>query len=299
MFVSRCLSYLMVLMFLVPLGTAQAAVIGLWDFEEYSPGDAFISGSVAEDSSGNARHARSMGLQSLVTGATPGSTAVFFSGTGSASTGFLQFDPGGTFTNSGLTASLVDFSFPGTQNFTLEAIVQLPTSNVNNGGEGGILGKGAFVTDSGVDGWNMTALNFGPASSHPNSVEGFIGDAASGLGTSRIAKPLATGITNGWRHVALVRNRNLDKVEIFIDGVLVDSKVGALANGDLGNTVGNFVIGGDDSSPSKFFNGAIDMVRISDTALDPSEFLMIIPEPSAGAMMLIGTLGLAAFRRRR
>jgi hypothetical protein len=44
--------------------------------------------------------------------------------------------------------------------------------------------------------------------------------------------------------------------------------------------------------------GYIDEVRISDSALDPSQFLMQVPEPTTGAMILLGLGCLAVIRRR-
>ncbi len=260
-------------------------IVGRWDFEDYAgfnAGDKIPSDGLILDTSGNGRHLRNAGQTSLVTApAGFGGTAAFFGGAGGAGFGYAEFAPGfSTFSNSpGTTASSSDIVLgAGTDNFTIQAIVQLP-HNADGVGppnpEGGILGKGAFVADSGVDGWGLTSIANG--TTHINSLEGFMGDGVpnaqhpGGGGISHVAKPLAKDLSFAWHHVALTRNRQTDEAFLYVDYQLAASVVNHSTTGDFGNTVGNFVIGSS-AVLTKFFRGGISFVQLDDTLLEPWEF---------------------------
>ncbi|MFP6579921.1 MAG: PEP-CTERM sorting domain-containing protein, partial [Myxococcota bacterium] len=48
-----------------------------------------------------------------------------------------------------------------------------------------------------------------------------------------------------------------------------------------------------------FFIGFIDEVRITQSALQPSQFLNAVPEPNTALLLGIGMMGLGMRRRRR
>lgn len=86
-----------------------------------------------------------------------------------------------------------------------------------------------------------------------------------------------------WYHMAFVKSGT--NFQFFLDGNVVGS--GTLNSEQAGSyqfpTGGNYNIGGFFG-----FNGYLDEVRISNTALPPSQFLGAIPEPSTFALLLVG-----------
>ncbi len=79
-----------------------------------------------------------------------------------------------------------------------------------------------------------------------------------------------------WSHVAMVWNAHTDsdKFKLYVNGRLRAATAGT-SSATLDSTAG-FVIGGyqrEDGSTTQFFHGSIDEFRLSDAALDPSEFL--------------------------
>ena len=109
--------------------------------------------------------------------------------------------------------------------------------------------------------------------------------------------------TGKFLHLAATLNDSTDMMKIFIDGVEVasGSAAGIRPNVDLYSSA-RVSIGGlaDGWNIDQYFNGVLDEVRISDTALSPSNFLgSSVPEPKGLAMWaLLGVAGLAAVRRR-
>jgi len=280
----------------------QAAPIGFWTFEEYSGQSTVPANGFIQDTSGNARHMLSRAGRNVVPGATAGSTALEFSGT---LRDLLEFRLGfNGFSNSAETASSSDIVLPRDESYTIEAIVTLAQDNLYVV-EGGILGKGSYSPANDTDEWGLIAIN--NSQNHINTLEGFLGDggnSASGF----FVKPSETNISTGWRHVALVRNRQTDIVSLYIDGVVVSTALDQGPSGvlDLSNAPGNFVIGGNRSVANKPFRGSIDMVRISDEALSPAQFFMglaasaaVVPEPSSMLLLSAGLAFLAARRGRR
>ena len=264
------------------VGSAHAATVGLWTFEEYDGNATVPTNGFIEDTSGNNRHMLSAQGRAVVAGSTVGSTAVSFSGNAGD---WLEFIPGlngSVFQNSDQNASSSDIVIgafgPGNDSFTLEAIVNLPHDNqgIPANYEGGIMGKGGPYApgSTDMDEWSLVAINNG--GSHPNTVEGFLGDGKDG--TAGVFRKTSTqNIATGWHHLALVRNRATDEVLFYVDGNLTAG--GAIDSPaiDITNADGNFTIGANNSVRNKLFRGNIDMVRISNVALDPVDFFGVTP----------------------
>jgi concanavalin A-like lectin/glucanase superfamily protein/PEP-CTERM motif-containing protein len=94
-------------------------------------------------------------------------------------------------------------------------------------------------------------------------------------------------------------------MRLYVDGAQVGSSVPF--TGPIGYPVSNpLIIGADNDglgNPSTaFFPGNIDEVRISNTALSPSQFLgapQTVPEPGTLALLGIGIVGLLGYSSRR
>jgi len=93
-----------------------------------------------------------------------------------------------------------------------------------------------------------------------------------------------------WTHVAVTRAGDL--YSFYKDGSIVEQTqdVGV----DLPNNFGWEMAG-----RSHDFTGLIDEIRFSDRALQPTEFLNAVPEPSSLALATLAFFSLAAWRRLR
>ena len=92
-------------------------------------------------------------------------------------------------------------------------------------------------------------------------------------------------------------NANDGTQQIFVDGVSVGGPGGGGSFGSF-NSDNNLLIGtsGNDGS----FNGLLDEVKVFDTLLTPAEIAaasVIVPEPSALVLGLLGAAGLLLRRR--
>ncbi len=110
--------------------------------------------------------------------------------------------------------------------------------------------------------------------------------------------PLARSTTNvfdgQWHHVAGVYNlANVgQEIKIFVDGQLEDTATTATA---LAANTRDVHIGSSwhgTLPTNRFFHGLVDEVRISDVALAPQQFLVMVPEPSAALLTIVGFAGL-------
>ena len=96
----------------------------------------------------------------------------------------------------------------------------------------------------------------------------------------------------------------LRRLETFINGVLINSSSYNLtgAYGTSLNTTGDLEIGNSSWNLGQGFNGTLDAVRISDTALAPSELLTtadaLTPEPASIGVLAAGA-GMLMLRRQR
>ena len=96
-----------------------------------------------------------------------------------------------------------------------------------------------------------------------------------------------TDVLDGqWHHIAGVLDRTANELRVYVDGNLDGTPtVWPFGTANL-DGVQDTYIGRRDGSRANFFSGAVDEVRISNVALDPSEFL-VVPEPSALSLATI------------
>ena len=198
----------------------------------------------------------------------------------------------------GLTAGS-DIVFAPGDDFTIEVIAMPPQNTINGHNEGGLVGRGRY---SSTDQYNLYVYNDGAG--QPNTVGAFVANA--GVGNHNSLDDRHNPPTAGWHHVAMVRDRTNDKLRLYIDGSLAKEGIdpaGALDVDDTGTH--NLIVGGNffDTGAGAIqrpYQGTLDFVRISNTALAPEDFQMVdpVPEPGSLALLLMGVLGLLVRRRR-
>lgn len=242
---------------------SDAATVSYWDFEEGSSGSTPSGAGVITDTVGtsNGTPAGTFAYSSSV----PVSTIPL---TGAPNTLSLAFDG----------ASVVESPSPAFMNvagaaFTVEFWMRRDSTPPS--GQELLVDKSHGFGDS--TGWffqsNGTTIGFG------------IGNGSSFPGVAS-----TVGLfDNAWHHLAGTYDGNI--VEFFVDGV---SQGTIIAGTSAANT--RDIEFGRARNGGRFFNGDLDEVRISNTVLTPSEFL-IVPEPSTSVLLLIcSALG---FVRRR
>lgn len=188
------------------------------------------------------------------------------------------------------------------QRFTLEAFVRIPTQYTNTVGSVGpnsqsivhkqrSTGSGSFLSSYGISVDQSSAAGSGNS---PGVVR-----ATIALSTGGISLTGATAINdNEWHHVAFTFNGNA--ATLYVDGVAdaVESNLaGTILHGDAPFLIGSGNFGGASSVFRRNLDGWVDEVRLSDSALQPSQFLQV-PEPSSALLGSLIVLGFASVRRR-
>ncbi|MBI3003909.1 MAG: VCBS repeat-containing protein, partial [Ignavibacteriales bacterium] len=89
------------------------------------------------------------------------------------------------------------------------------------------------------------------------------------------SSPLSVGV---WYHLAAVLKPGIGG-RIFVNGVAADtnSNMGIIAQSGTTSVIGRFT----GNSGGRYFNGTIDEIRISNVALEPSQFLLSLGPPGA------------------
>lgn len=244
-----------------------AATVGYWRFEEGTGSTAFDSspfGNTAIINQGNL-YSTDVAASPLPLSGVPNNYSIHLNGTG-------QF------------AMIGDsISLRPTTAITMEAIVKLSR---NISGNAGIIGRQVDTSDG--DSFN---LGLRGALNNPFVSLDFGGGIA-------VAVDLNESLVVG-QWYSLVGTWDGSLLRFFVDGEL---KGQAAAVGTIAYPNSNpVVIGADNEDTGNlewFFPGWIDEVRISDTALAPSQFLMV-PEPGALVMATFGLVGILATRRWR
>ncbi len=249
--------------------SANAAVVAYWRFEEGSAGSAASGSGALLDASGNGLNMTPIGGPIYQAVPNPGSTLG------------LDFDGG----NKNALAYRPDSNLFKLTSLTVEAFIRFDG--------GSQLQQIFFRGDSkaGKDPFYLAVLN--------GKLRFLIDDSINALALTS-PDPLPIG---QYIHVAATLDDASNTMKIFVDGVEVGTQsaqgirpnVSLYANARV--SVGGLA---DGYNLGQYFNGVLDEVRISDTALSPSNFLgSAVPEPTTMTVWaLLAVAGLAAVRRR-
>ena len=228
---------------------------------------------------------------------------------------YLSFIPGDNSANN-------PFVFPGGLHWMVEVVASNHT-NVNHP-EGSLLitgdedDTGLFAGDPlGVDRFGIDVTETQIDVSHRDANDANIPDTTgTGAGFGNVRKS-GLAAPPRWDHIAVVRDRQNDRLELWINGTL-ESFVGGFGGGeDISHTAGNLYVGtqkiaeilANAGGNPRLFRGEIDTIKIMtrDTfgagsqfgPNDFGDFTHIVPEPTSLVLLLGGMLPLVTRRIRR
>lgn len=267
-------------------GAAHAATIAHWTFDGGTVPNAIASDTDVEAS-----------IEVTPFTGSPAGTVSYTTGPAGFDTA-ADFDP-----QVGLRSDPRSGTLTGLSALTVEAYVRIDTAA--GSGAMNIFRKTALWVGSGGDAEDGFSLIL--SDGKPILRLGRDGSAANqpdkDMATVAAVDPIPTG---QWVHVAGTWDGSSGDLKLFVDF----NEVATVANQSFPTTLtgtlndasndGPATIGaidrGDDNF-GQFFDGSIDEVRISDVALTPSEFL-VIPEPAAAGLVVVGAVGMLGRRRR-
>ena len=215
-------------------------------FDGESTGANLPSGTKILDTHGNGQDATLLG---------GGATVVEGTGTYGINSRALRFD--GIDDRLSITDTSDHlFDFEGDESFTIEAI--FATTSHSSGGSSG---SGALLAKDVGPGQPSYWLRI-----ENGSLRFFVDDGAQ---TAEVVS--STTVSDGqWHHVAAVFDGTANELRLYLNDQLVDTSA-TLAWGTLSN--GNDLLVGGFNSGQSYFDGDLELVRISGGALDPQQFL--------------------------
>jgi hypothetical protein len=259
---------LLTVVLLLPL-PSPAAIIGYWRME--ADADAGAGVNVANEVAGNAL----VVAAGSISGTVPANPVPQ---TGAANVGSLN---GSTDINGTVAA----YAALNVSSFTFELFErsQEATATLASRGNGTSTTRGftffnnlntltvTYATDDGAGGVTSNVLNIGDVNN-----------------------------TTAWHHIAFTFDAATGVGNAYLDGVLTQTKdgpdgLGMLWTAATALSLGTQMDGGGISSGST--EGIMDEVRLSDTALLPSQFLNVVPEPHSALLVLCGAMALLGRRR--
>lgn len=223
-----------------PFFVANQAVRGYWKFNEQTPGHlASTNAGAILDASGNQRHGT----------VTSGAMAYVGGSFNYGNTPALQFTPD---QDSVVIPDAQTGNFTFTNSFTFEAVVRSTNTTTTTGA---ILAKNGTGDGEGEFWWRFPGVSGG------KQRVGLSGQILSGT----------NALDDGaWHHLAVVYDQTAGEVRLYADYAL-EASASATFTTAVGRPadlwIGSFIGGGSD------FAGDIDSIRISDGALDPSQFI--------------------------
>lgn len=247
---------------------SEAAVQAFYQFEG-SPG--FIA-----DSSGNSRTLTNSGASSVLN---PG----FGNNTGSQSASFPASSG-----SQGLSTS----DFLSNTDFTVEYFFRLSAFNSSDN---------FFVSQYNTTG-NDRGFRIETSGSNLSLRLGYSG----GLNEEKVFTFAPVVGTNYYNGISVDLGLTSTSATLFsqdlTNGGILQTQTVTFDNvttGNFNNSSADFIIGNsaNNANTTALFNGTIDSVRVSDTAL--SQGALLIPEPSSALLLVGGSLGLLLHRRRK
>ena len=247
---------------------ASAGTLALWNFDDKAVGESAVTGERLVDSSGNGRDA-------YIT-----STAVpeFWDsnpeyGTGAAihtaaTNAKIVFEAGHDFGDSGAVAGTAIGDYGTNDSFTMEAVVRYPTSNDSGNKYCCIFSKIGSGGSSATQWWWRVQGSAGDINFFMKDENG----SNAGVSSSSV------NVNDGnWHHVAVVRDASASILKLYVDYAELastsDTTTGSFANDGL------FRIGNFRDTDTRDMIGSMDVARISDVALVPSQFIQKLELP--------------------
>ena len=201
--------------------------------------------------------------------------------TGAANTGSYYLDG----TNAIQIGTGTDYNV-GTGDFTFEFWFK---TNGSSAAHPILLAKSSYATSD--LGWGASIEDH-----NRDYIGGGVAPGTGGTTGELIPEDVVNGI---WHHFAMVLDRSSAEVRGYLDGEHRVTDTWGAAAADVTNAQSTYIGRRDGSTIPGHFVGWIDEVRITQAALQPSQLLNVIPEPSTALLLGIGLSALAVRREKR